>query len=200
MISVLKTSASNTRSLINALKYLDLKFKLTSDISELKKSTHIILPGVGSYMNLINYINKNFDYKELVETINDKDKYFLGICVGMQILSDFGFEIEKTKGLGLISGEVKKINTNLKLPHVGWNSVFFKKEDLLFKDISSKTEFYFTHSYEFLTKSSDNVLAEALYDKQITSIIKKNNIYGVQFHPEKSQEAGLKLLKNFSVL
>ena len=94
MISVLKTSASNTRSLINALKYLDLKFKLTSDISELKKSTHIILPGVGSYMNLINYIYKNFDYKELVETINDKDKYFLGICVGMQILSDFGFEIE----------------------------------------------------------------------------------------------------------
>ena len=151
-------------------------------------------------MNLINYINKNFDYKELVETINDKDKYFLGICVGMQILSDFGFETEKTKGLGLISGSVKKINTNLKLPHVGWNSVFFKKEDLLFKDISSKTEFYFTHSYEFLTKSSDNVLAEVLYDKQITSIVKKNNIYGVQFHPEKSQEAGLKLLKNFSVL
>ena len=145
-------------------------------------------------------VSEPTDYKELVETINDKDKYFLGICVGMQILSDFGFEIEKTKGLGLISGEVKKINTNLKLPHVGWNSVFFKKEDLLLKDISSKTEFYFTHSYEFLTKSSDNVLAESLYDKQITSIVKKNNIYGVQFHPEKSQEAGLKLLKNYSVL
>tara|TARA_B100001057_G_scaffold313021_1_gene313140 strand:- start:2072 stop:2674 length:603 start_codon:yes stop_codon:yes gene_type:complete len=200
MISVLKTSASNTRSLINALEYLDLKFKLTSDISELKKSTHIILPGVGSYMNLINYINKNFDYKELVQTINDKDKYFLGICVGMQILSDFGFEIKKTNGLGLISGAVKKINTNLKLPHVGWNSVFFKKEDLLFKDISSKTEFYFTHSYEFLVKSPNDILAEVLYDKKITSIVKKNNIYGVQFHPEKSQEAGLKLLKNFSVL
>ena len=144
MISVVKTSASNTRSLINALEYLDLKFKLTSDISELKKSTHIILPGVGSYMNLINYINKNFDYKELVQTINDKDIHFLGICVGMQILSDFGFEIEKTKGLGLISGVVKKINTNLKLPHVGWNSVFFKRRFII-QRYFIKNRILFTH-------------------------------------------------------
>ena len=199
-ITIVDYEVGNILSIKNAITYLGEKATLTRNDEELNKSTHIILPGVGSYMNLINYIYKNFDYKELVETINDKDKYFLGICVGMQILSDFGFEIEKTKGLGLISGEVKKINTNLKLPHVGWNSVFFKKEDLLLKDISSKTEFYFTHSYEFLTKSSDNVLAESFYEKQITSIVKKNNIYGVQFHPEKSQDAGLKLLKNFSVL
>ena len=93
-------------------------------------------------MNLINYIYKNFDYKELVETINDKDKYFLGICVGMQILSNF--EIEKTKGLGLISGEVKKINTNLKLPHVGWNSVFLKKKTYYSKIFHQKQNFLYS--------------------------------------------------------
>ena len=122
----------------------------------------------------------------------------MGICVGMQILSTVGYEIDKTKGLDIIKGDVKKIDTKFKLPHVGWNSVFFDKENSLLKNIDTGTDFYFTHSYEFISGFSQNIIGTTFYEKKITSIIQNKNIYGVQFHPEKSQEQGLKLISNFS--
>ena len=198
MIHVLDTSASNSKSLYNALDHLNIKFEITKNIKELKNSTHIILPGVGSYKNLINNLEKNYNIEELKELIQKNNVNFLGICVGMQILSTVGYEINKTKGLDIIKGDVKKIDTKFKLPHVGWNSVFFNKEISLLKNIDTGTDFYFTHSYEFISGFSQNIIGTTFYEKKIASIIQNKNIYGVQFHPEKSQEQGLKLISNFS--
>tara|TARA_B110000305_G_C19274406_1_gene556135 strand:- start:329 stop:931 length:603 start_codon:yes stop_codon:yes gene_type:complete len=198
MIHILDTSASNSKSLYNALDHLNIKFEVTKNIKELKNSTHIILPGVGSYKNLINNLEKNYNIEELKELIQKNNVIFLGICVGMQILSTVGFEIDKTKGLDIIKGDVKKIDTKFKLPHVGWNSVFFDKEISLLKNIDTGTDFYFTHSYEFISEFSQNIIGNTFYGKKINSIIQNKNIYGVQFHPEKSQEQGLKLISNFS--
>ena len=122
----------------------------------------------------------------------------LGICLGMQILADIGYENQKkTKGLGLIKGEVKKIPTNLKLPHVGWNEVLIKKEDRIFSEIEDKKDFYFVHSYYFDCFNQEEVLSTTNYDFNFPSIVGRDNIYGFQFHPEKSLKNGLKLLNNF---
>jgi imidazole glycerol-phosphate synthase subunit HisH len=198
VINILDTSASNIKSLCNALEHLNIKFRKTKKIEDLKKATHIILPGVGSYKNLIEELKKNYILDELKILIQSQNTIFLGICVGMQVLSTVGHEIEKTKGLNIIKGNVKKINTNLKLPHVGWNSVFFDQKSPLLENIENGTEFYFTHSYEFIPEFTENILGMTFYDNKITSIIQNKNIFGVQFHPEKSQEPGLKLISNFS--
>ena len=158
------------------------------------------MPGVGSYLNLVNDLKKKFNLEEIKSLIEKNNPFFLGICVGMQILSSLGYEPEEVEGLNLIEGKVEKINTNLELPHVGWNSVYFDKANELLKNIPSGTDFYFTHSYEFILNDKKNLIGETYYDKKIVSIVNKKNIYGVQFHPEKSQNAGLKLLKNFSKL
>ena len=116
----------------------------------------------------------------------------------MQILADIGYENQKkTKGLGLIKGEVKRIPTNLKLPHVGWNEVLIKKEDRIFSEIEDKKDFYFVHSYYFDCFNQEEVLSTTNYDFNFASIIGRDNIYGFQFHPEKSLKNGLKLLNNF---
>lgn len=200
MIHILDTSASNSKSLYNALDHLNIKFEITKNIKELKNSTHIILPGVGSYKNLINNLEKNYNIRELKKLIQKNNVIFLGICVGMQILSTVGYEIDKTKGLDIIKGDVKKIDTKFKLPHVGWNSVFFDKENSLLKNIDTGTDFYFTHSYEFISGFSQNIIGTTFYEKKITSIIQNKNIYGVQFHPERSHYTGIKLLYNFTQL
>ena len=198
MINILDTSASNSKLLCNALDYLNIKFKTTKNIKDLKNATNIILPGVGSYRNLVEDLKKNYNLEELRNLIRTDNVILLGICVGMQVLSTIGYEIEKTKGLDIIKGNVKKVDTKFKLPHVGWNSVFFEKENSLLKNIETGTEFYFTHSYEFIPEFTENILGTTCYDKKITSIVQDKNIFGVQFHPEKSQEPGLKLISNFS--
>ena len=196
MIYIIDTRSSNLMSLVNALKYLNIKNEVTKDIKSLSNSEYIILPGVGSYNDLIQNLKKNFSINDLKKIISSGKK-FLGICVGMQVLSTLGREFKITEGLDLIKGEVKKIETSFKLPHVGWNSVFFNYENQIMKNIESGTDFYFTHSFEYIPSDLNNILGETLYGKKITSIIRKDNIYGVQFHPEKSQEPGLQLLYNF---
>lgn len=200
MITIINSNASNTKSLVNALNFIGIPFKLTNEYLDLKKATHIIMPGVGSYLNLVDDLKKKFNLDEIKSLIEKNNTFFLGICVGMQILSTLGYEPEEVRGLNLIEGTVKRIKTNLELPHVGWNGVFFNKSNDLLKNIPSGTDFYFTHSYEFNLADAENQIGETHYDKKIVSIINKKNIYGVQFHPEKSQNAGLKLLKNFSQL
>jgi imidazole glycerol-phosphate synthase subunit HisH len=200
MITIINTNASNIKSLVNALSFIEKSFKLSNEFKDLEKATHIIMPGVGSYFNLIEDLKKNFDLEDLKFLIEKNEIFFLGICVGMQILSSLGYEPEEIKGLDLIEGSVKRIDTNLNLPHVGWNSVFFNRTNKLLNNIPSGTDFYFTHSYEFNLMNDQNNLGETYYDKKIVSMVNNKNIYGVQFHPEKSQNAGLKLLKNFSEL
>ena len=157
----------------------------------------IILPGQGAYATLISNLKK-FKILQSLKKYLKYDNSYLGICVGMQILSNKGYEDKITNGLGIIPGEIKKFkNKKLIIPHMGWNSISLLKEDSIFNNNLEQKDFYFVHSYVFQNIKKSNVLATTYYGKNFPSVIKKGNVYGVQFHPEKSQKYGIKLIKNF---
>ena len=174
---------------------------ISSDASELKEADKIVLPGVGSFgdcKQAIMNIDKLFE--SLVEQIIIKKKPFMGICVGMQLLATIGHEgQDNNSGLDWISGEVKKIvvEQGFKIPHMGWNSIKFNKPHPLFADISADDHFYFVHSYEFKAFSKNEVLATTDHSKEIVAAIAKDNIVGLQFHPEKSHINGKRIIHNF---
>lgn len=168
--------------------------------SDFEDASHVILPGVGSFSTAMENINKYQIDLILKEQVIDQNKPLLGICLGMQIMASFGSEGGKTKGLDLIEGEVKilqSFDSYFRIPHVGWNEVVFNRNHSLFNEIKSGTDFYFVHSYHYICKNEINSLAITPYCGGFSSVINKNNIYGVQFHPEKSQKPGLQLIKNF---
>ena len=157
----------------------------------------IILPGQGAYATLISNLKKLKIIHPLKQYLDD-NKSYLGICVGMQILSDEGHEDQITKGLGIISGKIKKFsNKKLIIPHMGWNTIRVNKADPIVKKNLNEKDFYFVHSYIYENINKENILGLTTYGKNFPSIINKGNIYGVQFHPEKSHKNGLKLIKNF---
>jgi glutamine amidotransferase len=157
----------------------------------------IILPGQGAYATLISNLKKLKIIHPLKQYL-DENKSYLGICVGMQILSDEGHEDQITKGLGIISGKIKKFsNKKLIIPHMGWNTISVNKADPIVKKNLNEKDFYFVHSYIYENINKENILGLTTYGKNFPSIINKGNIYGVQFHPEKSHKNGLKLIKNF---
>ena len=157
----------------------------------------IILPGQGAYATLISNLKKLKIIHPLKQYLDD-NKSYLGICVGMQILSDEGHEDQITKGLGIISGKIKKFsNKKLIIPHMGWNTIRVNKADPIIKKNLNEKDFYFVHSYIYENINKENILGLTTYGKNFPSIINKGNIYGVQFHPEKSHKNGLKLIKNF---
>ena len=157
----------------------------------------IILPGQGAYATLISNLKKLKIIHPLKQYLDD-NKSYLGICVGMQILSDEGHEDQITKGLGVISGKIKKFsNKKLIIPHMGWNTIHVNKVDPIVKKNLNEKDFYFVHSYIYENINKENILGLTMYGKNFPSIINKGNIYGVQFHPEKSHKNGLKLIKNF---
>jgi glutamine amidotransferase len=157
----------------------------------------IILPGQGAYATLISNLKKLKIIRPLKQYLDD-NKSYLGICVGMQILSDEGHEDQITKGLGIISGKIKKFsNKKLIIPHMGWNTIHVNKADPIVKKNLNEKDFYFVHSYIYENINKENILGLTTYGKNFPSIINKGNIYGVQFHPEKSHKNGLKLIKNF---
>lgn len=166
---------------------------------ELEIATHIILPGVGAFASGIKNLKMlGFD-QEIKKQVNEHKIPLLGICLGMQLLSEKGWEPQETDGLALIKGEVKRLQPALKderIPHVGWNEVIFSKKSKLFKDIMTGRDFYFVHSYH-LVCGNNNVVAYTPYCNKFISAVEKENIFGVQFHPEKSQRNGLQLIKNF---
>jgi len=196
-ICLIDYGSGNQKSMYNLLDYLGYKVKLSNSIFDIEDSTHIILPGVGSYSKLM----KNLKEKKILDVLNKevilKHKPFLGICVGMQILSSYGFEFEKSEGLNWIAGEVHKIDKkNIKLPHIGWNNILITKEDNIVDSLNNM-DFYFLHSYVFNLKDNSNSISKTNYGIKFNSIVRKDNIYGAQFHPEKSQESGKIFLKNF---
>ncbi len=200
-IIILDYGSGNVKSVANSLNYLNLNFSISNDISDLNNSTHIILPGVGSYGSSMEKIKKKINLENLKKQILENKKPFLGICVGMQVLSSIGLEFYETKGLNFINGKTIKLDTN-KLPvvHIGWNEIEICKKNELLVNIKNHSTFYFVHSYKFVPENKDYIVAKTLYNENFCSIIKKGNIYGVQFHPEKSQTNGLRLIKNFSNL
>ncbi len=206
-IAIIDYGSGNLRSAAKALEVANKsvntnsKIIITSDPNVIKKANKVILPGQGSFRDCYFGIKK---INGLIDTLNDfvlvQKKPIFGICVGMQLFAKIGYESEETKGFGWIDGVVKKINNinkTLKLPHMGWNQIEFKKDFLLFSGIENKSHMYFVHSYEFLTKQKNCIVATTNYGNSIIVAVAKDNIFGTQFHPEKSQKNGLKLLENF---
>ncbi|WP_440920374.1 imidazole glycerol phosphate synthase subunit HisH [Candidatus Pelagibacter sp.] len=200
MIGILNYGSGNITSLSNSLNEISIKHSLINNPKELKNIEKLIIPGVGSYYDAIKKIKKkNFFYE--IKKFAEK-KPILGICVGMQILSEQGFENKKTEGLALIDGVVDKIYKKHKESHVGWNNLkIIKKKSILFNEIEKESDFYFVHSYSFQTKYKSNISSNIYFNnKQFVASIEKDHIFGVQFHPEKSHKNGLKLLNNFCSL
>ena len=206
-ITVIDYGSGNLKSAAKALETaadninINSKIIVTSDPKIIKESNKIVLPGQGSFRDCYLGIKK---IPGLESTLNEfvliKKKPIFGICVGMQLFAKIGYESEETKGFGWIDGEVRKINNinkTLKLPHMGWNQIELKKDFTLFANLKNKSHMYFIHSYELITKQKDCIVATTNYGNSITVAIAKENIFGTQFHPEKSQKNGLKILENF---
>ena len=206
-ITVIDYGSGNLKSAAKALEAAaqnvnaSSKILVTSDPKIIKESDKIVLPGQGSFGDCYSGIKKIPGLNEtLNEFVLEKKKPILGICVGMQLFAKIGYESQKTEGFGWIDAEVRKINNmnkKIKLPHMGWNEIEFKKDCFLFSNIKNKSHMYFIHSYEFMTKQKDCVVATANYGNSITVSVAKENIVGTQFHPEKSQKNGLIILENF---
>lgn len=189
----------NAGSVKNAINKIGLEAFLSSDPKDFSKATHIILPGVGAFSECLKNLKKRRLLKILKKEVLDRKKPFLGICLGMQILAEYGEEGGKTAGLGFLSGITRKFvvdEKKFRLPHVGWNDVEMKSKSRLFEGIRNPI-FYFVHSYHFAPKDKSLVAGESEYGEKFVSAVEAGNIFGVQFHPEKSQHAGLKLLENF---
>ncbi len=197
-IVIVDYNTGNVDSLLKAVKISNKSAVISNNKDDILNSKKIILPGQGSFDYGMSQLN-NLEIKKIIlEKILNGHTPILGICLGMQLLGNYGYENNlKTEGLGLISGEIKKIPTKIKLPHIGWNEVKFKKKDKVFKKIKNNKDFYFVHSYYFDCKNKDEILGTTYYDFNFPSIIRRNNIYGFQFHPEKSLNNGLNLLNNF---
>jgi glutamine amidotransferase len=202
-ITIIDYGSGNLQSVLNALELVknssDL-IQISSNPEDLKSSTHIILPGVGAFGECISSLKSiSGMIEELQIQVLKNKKPFLGICVGMQLLADFGFEYGKNAGLGFVGGDVKRIEgkSDLKVPHVGWNNIKIKKSHPILDGILNGDHFYFVHSFHFILKNKDDVLATVDYGSELTALIAKENIIATQFHPEKSSDTGLKILKNF---
>lgn len=197
MVAIIDYGLGNLASVQKALNALDIENIITSSSKIIKESSSIILPGVGSFSQGIkNLRERNLD-QILYEEVIEKKKSFLGICLGMQLIFDKGNEPKPCKGLGWIPGEVRKIESynNIKLPHLGWN-VIRKKDDEDYHD-KLANNFYFIHSYHVLPKNVSDIHSYVNYGKEIVASVKKENIFATQFHPEKSQLAGLEMIKSF---
>ncbi len=199
IICIIDYGCGNTRSIQSSINFLGYKSIISNDNKVIKKSSHIILPGVGSYFNALSKIRLNLDLNFLKEEVFKKKKPILGICVGMQILSTYGYEFKKTNGLNWIDGKVVKMKNKPNIiPQVGWNNLKIQlKNNKLVFNIDHRDYFYFLHSFKFNVKNKKNITAYTEYNEKFSSVVSKDNIVGVQFHPEKSQNSGLKLLKNF---
>ena len=196
-VCIMDYGSGNVKSVYNLVKHLGYETVISNSKYEIQKATHLILPGVGSFASAMSKIKSNISLNILNVDVLDKKKPILGICVGMQVMANKGYENGENIGLGWIDGTVRKINvSNSPLPHIGWNNIIIKKKSKLTSYLDKVNDFYFVHSYAYNTER-DYIIAETDYEEQFPSIIKKDNIYGVQFHPEKSQKAGQQLLKNF---
>ena len=206
-IAVIDYGSGNLKSAAKALEVVasninkNFKIVVTSDPKIIKQSDKIVLPGQGSFRDCYLGIKRISGLDEaLNEFVLEKKKPILGICVGMQLFAKIGYESQETKGFGWIDAEVRKINNmnkKIKLPHMGWNEIELKEDCFIFSNIKNKSHFYFIHSYEFMTKQKDCVVATTNYGNSIIVSVEKENIVGTQFHPEKSQKNGLIILENF---
>ena len=203
-VTIVDYQSGNISSVINSFKEVTkdkVILEVTSDLNKIKSSDKIVLPGQGSFKSCVDSLNIiNGLVDALKEFAITNKKPLLGICVGLQMFADVGYEETETKGLGWISGKVSKIdnqNGKFKLPHIGWNEIEIVKETKLFKSIKNKSHMYFVHSYEFIPNDKSVISATTDYSSKIVCSVEKDNLFGTQFHPEKSDKEGLKIIDNF---
>ena len=203
-VTIVDYNSGNISSVINSFKEVakeKVNIDVTSDLKAIKTSDKVVLPGQGSFKSCIDGLKS---ISGLIDTLNEfaihNKKPLLGICVGLQMFADFGYEETETKGLGWISGKVSKIDNQggkFKLPHIGWNEINIVKESKFFKDVKNKSHMYFVHSYEFIPDDKSVISATTNYSSIVVCAAEKENIFGTQFHPEKSDQTGLKIIENF---
>lgn len=197
-IAIVDYGVGNLKSVANALRYLGLRSQVTADAGELERSDAIILPGVGAFPDAAEKLREKKLNSEI--TIQAEKKPVLGICLGMQLLFDEGAEIRPTAGLGLIPGRVDWIKTERKLPHIGWNSLRFQNGCPIFRGLEEGSFVYFVHSFCGYAAEEKDVSARTDYGASVVAAVHRGNVYGCQFHPEKSGETGLQILRNFGEL
>ena len=203
-ITIVDYNSGNISSVINSFSEVaknKVFIDVTSDLNKIKSSDKVVLPGQGSFKSCMDSLKS---INGLIDTLNEftlnNKKPLLGICVGLQMFADIGYEETETKGLGWISGKVSKINNQngkFKLPHIGWNQINIVKDSKLFKDIENNSHMYFVHSYEFIPQDNDVISATTDYSSNFVCAVEKENIFGTQFHPEKSDKIGLNIIENF---
>ena len=203
-VTIVDYNSGNISSVINSFKEVSedqVNIKVTSDLEIIKSSDKVVLPGQGSFKSCIDAL-KNIN--GLVDTLNEfvltNKKPLFGICVGLQMFADVGYEEIETNGLSWIPGKVSKIDNQkgkYKLPHIGWNELNIVKDSKIFKGLENNPHMYFVHSYEFIPDDKNVITATTDYSTNIICAVEKDNIFGTQFHPEKSDNDGLKIIKNF---
>ncbi|MBU3191470.1 imidazole glycerol phosphate synthase subunit HisH [Clostridium bowmanii] len=196
MIAIVDYGVGNLKSVQNALNKLNIPSIISSDKDEIAKSRSIIVPGVGAFPDAIKNL-KDMGLDIVIKAAAKKGIPILGICLGMQLLFEESDEIVKCQGLGLLKGNIKKLEGSIKIPHMGWNDLYFETYTPLLEDVVVHSYVYFVHSYYAEVGEKNLVNAFSMYEKKIPAIVSKGNIFGLQFHPEKSGEAGMKLLENF---
>ena len=203
-VTIVDYNSGNISSVINSFREVaqnKVNIEVSSDLKKIKSSDKVVLPGQGSFKSCVDALNKiNGLTDSLNEFVINNKKPLLGICVGLQMFADIGYEETETKGLGWIAGKVSKIdnqNGKFKLPHIGWNQINIIKNSKIFQNIENNSHMYFVHSYEFIPNDKNVVSATTDYSSNIVCSIEKENIFGTQFHPEKSDKIGLKIIDNF---
>ena len=196
MIVIIDYNVGNLKSVVGAFKRIGLEAVVSRDEKVIKEAKGIVLPGVGTFPTAM----KNLEKYHLVDILTERKEAgipILGICLGMQILFEKGCEVKETKGLGFIPGSVCYMDIDEKIPHMGWNSLDIKPEARLFKGLESNPYVYFVHSYYLKAGREEDVTATTEYSALIHASVEHDNVFACQFHPEKSSEIGLKILKNF---
>ncbi len=203
-VTIVDYQSGNISSVINSFKEAaknKINLEVTSNLNKIKSSDKIVLPGQGSFKSCVDALKKiNGLIDELENFALNKKKPLLGICVGLQMFADVGYEEIESRGFGWIPGKVSKIDNQkgkFKLPHIGWNEIRILKNSKIFKDIKNESHMYFVHSYEFIPEDKSVISATTNYSSEIVCSVEKENLFGTQFHPEKSDKDGLKVIKNF---
>lgn len=196
--AIVDYGVGNLKSVTNAMSYLGLQTRITSDAAELERADAIILPGVGAFPDAAEKLRKPGLDQVLITQAEKKP--ILGICLGMQLLFDRGEEVRPCAGLGLVHGYVARIQTAYKLPHIGWNSLRFQHDSPIFKGLDDEVYVYFVHTFCGCADSEGDIIACTDYGSPVVAAVGHGNVFGCQFHPEKSGETGLAILKNFGEL
>ena len=200
-VCILDYGSGNVKSVFNLFSTMVDQVQVSNAPADIEAASHIVLPGVGAFGAAMRRIHDTLPLDVLERVVRREGKPFLGICVGMQVLADVGHEFGETAGLGWIGGNVRQLDAGSHpLPHIGWNNIDVVRSSPLLEGLENAADFYYVHSFAFDAAEPADVLATTEYGNRFSAAVARDNVYGVQFHPEKSQRAGMRLVKNFLAL